>query len=650
MTEQRSLQYEKRVRALRKRLTLDFEPLRETLSKGLDVLVDSEAAVLCTATVEALCDALFSVVIKNLQEEAATSVAPLDTKITVFHLQVALRSHRDLAAMLGSVDSADVVLDCFLDDATSKALYQRQLIATRDAKHLRPIHLSSEEGGDDEDELIRLHERTRSEWQRREDDPFAEVDFARVLKCVHPAFTLSYNATIMLSALVRELLNEVCNRANVDAVQRRTPPELYIEDLAGPLAQVFHIGELGPQIERCALDCLERFRLRSRKGATISLRVRTFLASGAKAVSAQAFRASPQSSLDVPRDTLFAQLVPQMCKKCHADPATVVGIYRGRQLEAASSPASLSMTNGAIVYLVSAKWWDHTRRNEARRGLMSSLRPQDALVKSLVENTESKVKREFQAAAPTSPFAFLTTAASPSSVLTTPGASSNSSPITRRNRTGAALLQTSSSAPRLVGVGSPPALHASAAARGPVPLRHLPHAAAPRQHRAEPNNLDDGDDHEDEAQDEPGKPGGASLWDEHRRDDRKRHEDSLSTLLQQRHVSSVRHQPDNNNHSGVEPALRELTTQSAALMDALDQAWLGFASISGGARGVHDRLRRLAEESSGPSPAWGHHLDAVAQDLGERLEKVDALIQQTTHVQAILTQLLRDTRRLRDRR
>jgi hypothetical protein len=31
---------EKRVRALKKRLTFDFNPLRDTLSKGLEVIVD----------------------------------------------------------------------------------------------------------------------------------------------------------------------------------------------------------------------------------------------------------------------------------------------------------------------------------------------------------------------------------------------------------------------------------------------------------------------------------------------------------------------------------------------------------------------------------------------------------------------------------
>lgn len=32
--------YDRRIRSLRKRLALDFQPLRTTLSKGLDVLID----------------------------------------------------------------------------------------------------------------------------------------------------------------------------------------------------------------------------------------------------------------------------------------------------------------------------------------------------------------------------------------------------------------------------------------------------------------------------------------------------------------------------------------------------------------------------------------------------------------------------------
>ncbi|RLN47856.1 hypothetical protein BBJ29_002823 [Phytophthora kernoviae] len=379
------------------------------------------------------------IAIKQLSEGSRTG--PPGTKITVFHLQVALRSHPELAELLQRAESARMALEFFLDDATSRALYDRKLIASREAKHL-PVEASSpryqyvhNEGGssgrrgpntqrmaEEEAELIRRHERTRSEWQKREDDPFSEVDFAMVLKCVHPAFTLSYNATMLLSALVRELLNEVCARADVDALQqRRHPPELLLEDLQRPLLEVFcgmstsemasvdmatssiRMGTLAAQISRTANECLARFRLQSRRGKTLTVQFRVYQPGNSSALQ-------PLHVLsDVARDTPFAKLLTQMRTKHHL-PVSVgdrggdtrgredlIAIYRARQVEATDTPATLAMPTGAVIYLVARRWWDLTRRTEARRGLLSSQRPQDALVRSLVAGTESKVRKDLRA-------------------------------------------------------------------------------------------------------------------------------------------------------------------------------------------------------------------------------------------------------------
>ncbi|KAG6576159.1 uncharacterized protein IUM83_18043 [Phytophthora cinnamomi] len=432
---------ERRKQALRKRLALDFQPLRDTLSKGLELLVDPEAAVFCTAAVEGFCNALFAIAIKHLAEAPVTRTGPPDTKITVFHLQVALRSHPELAELLQRAESARMALEFFLDDATSRALYERKLIASREAKHLvegsaAPRYEHEEEGSSgrsgrnaqqkaEEEELIRRHERTRSEWQKREDDPFSEVDFAMVLKCVHPAFTLSYNATMLLSALVRELLNEVCARADVDVLQRRRhPPELLLGDMQGPLLEVFcgvstgktivlemgslpDMGPLGTQISKTAIECLARYRLQSRRGKTLTLHFRVYQPGSSSAL--QPLHVLP----DVVRDTPFAKLLAQIRSKCHL-PVSLghrggtfsdtrghsefIAIYRAHQVEPTATPATLAMPTGAVVYLVVRRWWDLTRRTEARRGLLSSQRPQDALVRSLVASTESKVKKVLRAA------------------------------------------------------------------------------------------------------------------------------------------------------------------------------------------------------------------------------------------------------------
>ncbi|KAF1772040.1 hypothetical protein GQ600_10906 [Phytophthora cactorum] len=418
---------ERRKLAVRKRLALDFQPLRDTLSKGLELLVDPEAAVFCTAIVEGFCHALFSVAIKQLTEAPVTRTGRPDTKITV-----ALRSHPELAELLQRAESARMALKFFLDDATSRALYERKLIGSREAKHLFGVSASSEfeyEGERtsgrrgrnvqqrvQEEELIRRHERTRSEWQKREGDPFTEVDFAMVLKCVHPAFTLSYNATMLLSALVTRTF---------ERGRCRHPPELLLEDLQGPLVEIFcgvrlvnwaHLslfntgnvmGSLGTQIARTASECLARYRLQSRRGKTLTLHFRIYQPGSSSAL--QPLHVLP----DVAKDAPFEKLLAQMRSKCHL-PVSVghrrgsfndtrgqdefVAIYRAHQVELTDTPATLAMPAGAIVHLVARRWWDLTRRTEARRGLLSSQRPQDALVRSLVVGTESKVRKELRAA------------------------------------------------------------------------------------------------------------------------------------------------------------------------------------------------------------------------------------------------------------
>uniref|UniRef100_K3WE06 Uncharacterized protein n=1 Tax=Globisporangium ultimum (strain ATCC 200006 / CBS 805.95 / DAOM BR144) TaxID=431595 RepID=K3WE06_GLOUD len=666
MLLEKTQEYDKRVRALRKRLALDFRPLKDTLSKGLEVLIDPEAAVYCTATVEAFCDALFNVIIKELHEEAATGVAPLDTKITVYHIQVVLRGHADFAQLLQSVESVMLVLEYFLDDATSKALYDRHLIATRDAKHLR----TATDDSTSEEELIRMHARTRAEWQKREDDPFSEVDFAMVLKCVHPAFTLSYNATILLSAVIRELLNEVCDLAQVDLVQRRVPPEFYLEDIEMPISRIFHVGDaMGKQIAKTGLDCLERFRLRSRKGTTLTIRFRVF--PGANA--AQNFRITPQYTLNnVARETSFTQLVPQMCKKCHVDATAMAAIYRGHQVDLLSTPHMLSMPTGAIVYLVAKKWWDHTRRNEARRGLLSSLRPQDAQLKSLVEATESKVKKKMQ----------VSPAASVSSHLY--GLQLGTAVMRRDDSLDAKCMQqrsnNSNSTSSLQSVAS---TISSSSGTTASPMRSstnmhakaMPSPVAKSLALAEPKERSVFD------KDNPSSSACADAS-----------EDSLSLLLKTRARNGMtmpqphaikpprarQSSSDNNVMEASERdalskmevrlerqksrvTVRALATKNAQLMVTLDDAWLGFAAISGGVRSMNDKVAKwksVAAESepqqerematAAAAAVSAKELEELEDELRARLDKTEELVVQTLAAKVLVAELVDQVRHLRN--
>ncbi|OWZ00418.1 hypothetical protein PHMEG_00028392 [Phytophthora megakarya] len=610
-----SLDQERRKQALRKRLALDFQPLQETLSKGLELFVDPEAAVFCTATVEGFCDALFSVAIK----EFWVGTGPSDTKITVFHLQVALRSHPELAKLLQRAECARMALEFFLDDATSRALYDRNLIASREAKHLFGGSLHAREGqksgrrqrnakqrAEEDEAIIRHHERMRSEWQKRDDDPFTEVDFAMVLKCVHPAFTLSYNATMLLSALVRELLNEMCARADVDVLQHhRHPPELLLEDIQGPLVEVFcgvstdNIASfeasslppmkarlpVGMQIASTASECLERYRLQSRQGKTLTLHFRIY----------QPGRNSTlQTMHDVSRDTPFATLLAQMRCKYHlpvsvghrggsfsdtTEDSEFIGIYRVHQVELTATPATLAMPTGAIVYLVARKWWDLTRRTEARRGLLSSQRPQHAIVRSLVAGTKSKVKKEIRAAANV----VLTAEETPQKVKRSlAGSVSNSS-----------LLSASCSSVTLT--------------KSPLRVQAT------------------------------------------------QEEDSLSVLLHER-VDARRKKERTTGNPGINqdahgPSTRQqgLSMQIAATsqqaIKTLDEAWLEFAALTTSVRAVTEQLLQLAHDAEEEPPKFSvQQLQVIQNEWRARVHSTEELASQTRAAHKLATQMLRQAR------
>lgn len=579
----------------------------------------------------------------------------------MYHIQVALRSHSDFAQVLESVESAALVLEYFLDDATSKALYDRQLISTRDAKHLRATgEFASEE------EMIRMHERTRAEWQKREDDPFSEVDFAMVLKCVHPAFTLSYNATILLSALIRELLNEVCDLAQIELVQRRVPPEMYLDDIETPISRIFHVGDTtGKQIAKIGVDCLERFRLRSRKGTTLTIRFRVF--SGPNA-AAQSFRLTPQHMLhNVARETSFAQLVPQMCKKCHVDAAAMAAIYRGHQVELPSTPQALSMPTGAIVYLVGKKWWDHTRRNEARRGLLSSLRPQDAQLKSLVEGTESRVKKEFQLAAGNHPVYGLQLGT---------GAKSPSAAVMRRDESLEAkrtMKQLPTRSNNSNSTSSLTTTRSPGRTRNLVQATHSPIATQVAERERKVNDASDSDDPSAEDQEEGEEDSLSLLLKARPRNGmtmpqaqvpRQRSHDAagnnnLSETSERDALSEMQQRHQRSPHAAT---VKTLAATNAQLMATLDDAWLGFAAVSGGVRSMNDTLSkwRAAENEqqeqeqqhseaqvSGDAGPNATELAALEDELLARLEKTEELVAQTLAAKDLVAQLVDQVHRRR---
>ena len=51
------------------------------------------------------------------------------------------------------------------------------------------------------------------------------------------------------------------------------------------------------------------------------------------------------------------------------------------------------MPNGSCIFVVSKKWWNHRRRDEARRGMLISNRSNESAVRHLKAHAQSKVKQ-----------------------------------------------------------------------------------------------------------------------------------------------------------------------------------------------------------------------------------------------------------------
>lgn len=327
--------------------------------------VQPEAAVYCTAAVEAFCTALFEAVLHDLSRETA----PVEPKVTRCRLQLALRGHARLATLLHRVDGAALALAFFVDDATSRALHARGLLATREAPHLRPHIDSATIDGDadavDEAAAAQRHAATRAEWARREDDPFAEADFAAVLRAAHPALTLSFGAAALLSALVRELLNAACDALPSAAFEAQT---LSLSAVVAALAAVLGDAVSGAKL-RAAVDIFSTGSssslTRATSSAAVTLRVRLYL-------PGPNWLASPTAIMaDVSADAAVAVVVDRVWPRTDA----AVGVFRGREVAAAATPAELGMGADDTVFVVPAAWWTAARRGEARRGRLASQRP-----------------------------------------------------------------------------------------------------------------------------------------------------------------------------------------------------------------------------------------------------------------------------------
>ncbi len=190
----------------------------------------------------------------------------------------------------------------------------------------------------DEAALGAAHDRTANRWARRADDAVGDVEAAALLRCVHPGYSLTNDAVLLLGALSRELLASLA-RQFLATVQAENPD-----------ADVSH----GCVDGKRALTSLMAWLPADWSGGALgAARLAMRAAAGQCAVPEEVtLRVKRLKGLNVHRtlrlkvsanDPLRLSLWGPACKALREKADDVVFLWHGAQLNDSSTPAALGL-------------------------------------------------------------------------------------------------------------------------------------------------------------------------------------------------------------------------------------------------------------------------------------------------------------------
>ena len=195
---------------------------------------------------------------------------------------------------------------------------------------------------EEEASLAAGHDATAARWARHKDDAVTDVEASALLRCVHPAYSLSNDASLLLGALARELFNRA-GQLLAGSVRSGSPP---------PLAE--HVAVQGSTDGKAALDTLQewlpagwqggglaaaRLAVKEARGANetppqVTLRVRHLRG----LVTAKTLRLRVDAGTP-----LGLTLHGPAAKALRVSKDTLVFVWRGVQLSEAATPHALRM-------------------------------------------------------------------------------------------------------------------------------------------------------------------------------------------------------------------------------------------------------------------------------------------------------------------
>lgn len=403
-------------------LVFPFADLRQALKKGdiygppIPQALLEEPSVVLAAQLECEITALIETAMAVQSDSAyaalnnrksSTAASNRGVLLSAQHLQVALR--RDPKFIPLSSDANDAkqlmsVLDEFLDQGLADVL-QIKLPAS--------LSQRQEQVGDSNDGSAAGGENnpgatsTSNKWSRRRDDVITDVEFSSLLKRIHPGYFFGSDALMLLTALMREILTVFASRMvnigslrvaeNVDdlsaCVGGVVPPSLKKRcNDAGGLALAVLRGTLvgSPNVTiRFVL-----LKLAASSGSGGGGGASSSSSSGSGLSSASTTTADPKLgyAVTVPRKESLHEVMLSASKRFHfEEKKAAVFLFRGNAVDGTQNADDLLIVASAVVFVVQRQWWDFQRREEARRGVLTSTKSNDAAVRAMRTNASSKV-------------------------------------------------------------------------------------------------------------------------------------------------------------------------------------------------------------------------------------------------------------------
>jgi hypothetical protein len=405
-------------------LVFPFAEIRQALKKGdiygppISQTLLEEPSVVLAAQLECEIIALVETAMAVQSDSAyaalnnrksSTAASNRGVLLSAQHLQVALR--RDPKFLPLSSDTNDTkqlmsVLDEFLDQGLADVL-QIKLPASLAQKQEQ---FGDTAGDANEGGVASGISATQNKWSRRRDDVITDVEFSSLLKRIHPGYFFGSDALMLLTALMREILTIFASKMikvgalrvaeNVDdlasCIGGVVPPSLKkrCNDAGGLALAVLRGTLVGSPNVTIRFVLLKLAASTGGGGGGGGGGTTSSSSSGSGVTSSAASTSDPKLgyAVTVPRKESLHEVMLAASKRFHfEEKKAAVFLFRGNAVDGTQNADDLLIVASAVVFVVQRQWWDFQRREEARRGVLTSTKSNDAAVRAMRTNASSKV-------------------------------------------------------------------------------------------------------------------------------------------------------------------------------------------------------------------------------------------------------------------